>query len=64
MSEEDQSHHVHFGKEVEDTNEVVIKSKGNDKLEFHLGFLQVNHIYEVVIIISHRLFPIFRGSAR
>ena len=64
MSEEDQSHHVHFGKEVEDTNEVVIKSKGNDKLEFHLGFLQVNHIYEAVIIISHRLFPTFRGSAR
>ena len=42
--------HVHF--ETADqvkTNQVVIKQKQNNCLEIQLGFLQVNHMYEIQV---------------
>ena len=50
---EQDTHHVHF-QEASDglkNNDIVIKPKGDQKLEIQLGFLQVHHVYEVSLRI-------------
>ena len=50
---EQNTHHVHF-QEASDglkNNDIVVKPKGDRKLEIQLGFLQVHHVYEISIRI-------------
>ena len=53
-----EENHVHFDEstDVNHGNEIVVKTKGDDKLEFQLGFLQVNHVYEVLVVLSRNKF--------
>ena len=48
MSEE---HHVHFMEEDDSmkNNDIVIKRKNEKKIEIQLGFLQINHVYQLSI---------------
>ena len=53
------SHHVHFDEFGDNlkSNEIFVKSKSDKKIEIQLGFLQVNHVYEVNVIIPRSFFP-------
>ena len=57
MSASEQNH-VHFDEstDVNHGNEIVVKTKGENKLEIQLGFLQVNHVYEVMLVLSRNNF--------
>ena len=56
MAEE---HHVHFEESGDGpkNNDIVVKKKSENKMEIQLGFLQVNHMYEVSLISSRTVFP-------
>ena len=56
MAEE---HHVHFEESTDGlkNNDIVIKKKSENKIEIQLGFLQVNHMYEVSLVCSRTVFP-------
>ena len=56
--EQEPAAHVHF--EAADqvkSNQVVIKQKRNDCLEIQLGFLQINHMYEVQVKAPSSILP-------
>ena len=58
MAEE--THHVHFGEEVEDglkENGIVVREKGKGKVEVQLGFLQIHHMYEVAVVLTRATMP-------
>jgi len=60
MVEEEGHHHVHFSEEVGDglkENCIVVREKQGSKVEVQLGFLQVHHVYEVVLLIGRDKFP-------
>ena len=33
-------------------NDIVIKQKGEKKMEIQLGFLQIQHVYEVSLVMA------------
>lgn len=53
---EDEEHHVHFviQDSFEHTNDIVFQRHGR-KLEVHLGFLQINHKYQIEMSLSDSL---------
>ena len=58
QEEQEAAAHVHF--EVADqvkSNQVVIKQKRKDCLEIQLGFLQINHMYEIQVKAPSSILP-------
>ena len=55
---EEESHHVHFQESTDGikNNDIVIKHKGVKKMEIQLGFLQVHHVYEVILNMDKAAF--------
>ena len=51
--------HVHFQEDSNElkSNEIVVKRKSGNKLEIQLGFLQINHVYEINVSMGRTLFP-------
>ena len=51
---EEEAHHVHFQEATDGmkNNDIVIKHKGEKKLEIQLGFLQIHHVYEVSFVMG------------
>ena len=43
----EEAHHVHFQEATDgiQNNDIVIKQKGEKKMEIQLGFLQIQHVY-------------------
>merc|ERR1711990_1235720 len=56
--EQEAGAHVHFeaGDQVK-SNQVIIKQKRKDCLEIQLGFLQINHMYEIQVKASSSVLP-------
>ena len=51
---EEEAHHVHFQEATDGmkNNDIVIKHKGEKKIEIQLGFLQIHHVYEVSLVMA------------
>eukprot|EP00088_Acartia_fossae_P023580 TRINITY_DN24582_c0_g1_i1.p1 TRINITY_DN24582_c0_g1~~TRINITY_DN24582_c0_g1_i1.p1 ORF type:complete len:173 (-),score=34.62 TRINITY_DN24582_c0_g1_i1:114-632(-) len=49
-----EDHHVHFSTESDEMkeNSIVVRKRGETSFEVQLGFLQVNHTYEVCVDLS------------
>lgn len=50
-------HHVHFPEEqlVAHDSEIVIKMSGDNRIDIHLGFLQIHHHYRITFTIKDSL---------
>ncbi|XP_066991539.1 adipose-secreted signaling protein [Anabrus simplex] len=49
---EKEHHHVHFGEDADafgKDNEIVVQSAGDGRVTLHLGFLKVNHRYQIEV---------------
>ena len=51
---DEEAHHVHFQEATDGikNNNIVIKQKGEKKMEIQLGFLQIQHVYEVYLVMG------------
>ena len=50
----EEAHHVYFQEATDGmkNNNIVIKQKGDKKMEIQLGFLQIQHVYEVSLVMA------------
>jgi len=58
--EHHEDHHVHFSNDSEDMkenheNHIVVRNRGHNHFEVHLGFLQVFHTYEVCVDLKENV---------
>ena len=51
---EEESHHVHFQEATDGMQNIniVIKQKSDKKMEIQLGFLQIQNVYEVSLVMA------------
>ena len=53
----DHDHHVHFdvNQSTQVSSEIVVKSESKNGIAVHLGFLQLNHVYDVTFPLKDDL---------